>query len=99
MQLDSTPTAKKEPVMKNRAYAVVLAAVVALMAASGALAKAPSTHANVKLAQHSLVRANVRQAQHSLVRANVRQAQHSLVRANQKASYGSIDRRWARGIF
>ena len=58
MQLDPTPTAKKEPVMKKRAYAVVLAAVVALMAASGASAKAPAAHANVKLAKHSLVKLN-----------------------------------------
>lgn len=68
-------TVEKEPVMKNRAYAVVLAAVVALLAASGASAKAPSMHANVKLAKHSLVK------------------------QNQRASYRSIDRRWARGIF
>ena len=31
MKFSSRPTAKKEPVMKNRAYAVVLAAVVALL--------------------------------------------------------------------
>jgi hypothetical protein len=61
--------------MKNRAYAVVLAAVVALLAASGASAKAASVHPNVK------------------------QAQHSYVKQNQRASYRSIDRRWARGIF
>ena len=87
MQLGFKPTAKKEHTMKNRAYAVVLAAVVALMAASGAFAKAPAAHANVRLAQHSLVR------------ANVRLAVHSLVTQNQKASSRSIDRRWARGIF
>jgi len=51
----NTP-AKKEPAMKNRAYAVILAAVVALMAASGASAKATSVHSNVRLAQHSLVK-------------------------------------------
>jgi hypothetical protein len=74
-QVDMEATAKKEPVMKNRAYAVVLAAVVALMAASGASAKATSVHANVKLAKHSLVK------------------------QQKAASYRSIDRRWARGIF
>ena len=61
-------TAKKEPVMKNRAYAVVLAAVVALMAASGASAKAPSQHANVKQAKHSLVKQNQRAAYRSIDR-------------------------------
>ena len=42
--------------MKNRAYAVVLAAVVALLAASGASAKATSVHANVKQAKHMFVK-------------------------------------------
>jgi hypothetical protein len=61
--------------MKNRAYAVILAAVVCLMAASGASAKATSVNANVRLAKHSLVT------------------------QTQRASYRSIDRRWARGLF
>ena len=55
---DFNPSAPKEPTMKNRAYAVVLAAVVALLAASGASAKAPSAHANVKQAKHSLAKQN-----------------------------------------
>jgi hypothetical protein len=42
--------------MKNRTYAVILAAVVALMAASGASAKASYVHSNVKQAKHSLVK-------------------------------------------
>ncbi len=54
--------------MKNRAYAVVLAAVVALLAASGASAKAPSAHANVKLATHSLVKANQKASHRSIDR-------------------------------
>ena len=41
---------------EDRAYAVVLAAVVALMAASGASAKSPAAHANVRLAHHSYVK-------------------------------------------
>jgi hypothetical protein len=42
--------------MKNRAYAVILAAAVALMAASGASARATYVHQNVKPASHSLVK-------------------------------------------
>ena len=42
--------------MKNHAYAVILAAVVALMAASGASARASYVHSNVKQAKHSLVK-------------------------------------------
>ncbi|HEY8646630.1 MAG TPA: hypothetical protein VIL77_12190 [Gaiellaceae bacterium] len=42
--------------MQNRAYAVILAALVALMAASGASAKVSYVHANVKQAKHSLVK-------------------------------------------
>ena len=41
--------------MKKRAYLVVLAALVALMAASGASAKRMLVHANVTQAHHSLV--------------------------------------------
>jgi len=80
---DFTTPAKKEPTMKNRAYAVILTALVALMAASGASAKAPSVRSNVRLAQHS----------------NVRLAQHSLVKQGHTAAYRSIDRRAARGLF
>jgi hypothetical protein len=68
-------TREKEPTMKNHAYAAILAAVVALMAASGASARASYVHSNVK------------------------QAKHSLVKQTQHASYRSIDRRWARGLF
>jgi len=68
-------TREKEPTMKNHAYAVILAAVVALMAASGASARASYVHSDVK------------------------QAKHSLVKQTQHASYRSIDRRWARGLF
>ena len=42
--------------MQNRAYAVILAAAVALMAASGASAKTTAVHANVKQARHMLVK-------------------------------------------
>jgi hypothetical protein len=42
--------------MKNRAYAVILAAVVALMAASGASARHAYVQANVKQARHMLVK-------------------------------------------
>jgi hypothetical protein len=42
--------------MKNRAYAVILAAAVALMAASGASARAAYVHQNVKPASHGLVK-------------------------------------------
>ena len=42
--------------MKNRAYAVILAAVVALMAASGASARAAYVHSNAKQARHMLVK-------------------------------------------
>jgi hypothetical protein len=42
--------------LKNHAYAVILAAVVALMAASGASARASYVHSNVKQAKHGLVK-------------------------------------------
>ena len=58
MNADFNLAVTKEPAMKNRAYAVVLAAVVALLAASGASAKAPAAHATVKFAKHSLVKAD-----------------------------------------
>jgi len=54
--------------MKNRAYAVVLAAVVALLAASGASAKAPAAHANARLAQHGYVKQNQRASYRSIDR-------------------------------
>jgi hypothetical protein len=54
--------------MKNRAYAVLLAAVVALMAASGASARATAVHANVKLAKVSLVKQNQKAAYKSIDR-------------------------------
>ena len=54
--------------MKNRAYAVVLAAVVALMAASGASAKAAYAHANLKPASHGLVKLNQRASYKSIDR-------------------------------
>jgi hypothetical protein len=55
-QVDITTPAKKEPTMKNSAYAIILAAVIALLAASGASAKASYVHANVHQAKHSLVK-------------------------------------------
>jgi len=54
--------------MKNRAYAVILAAVVALMAASGASAKASYIHANVHQAKHSLVKQTQKAAYRSIDR-------------------------------
>lgn len=42
--------------MKNSAYAIILAAVIALLAASGASAKASYVRANVHQAKHSLVK-------------------------------------------
>ena len=39
--------------MKNRAYIVILAALVALMAASGASAQRAASHANYRQAVHS----------------------------------------------
>jgi hypothetical protein len=50
---EASRAATKEPDMKNRAYAVILAAAVALMAASGASARAAYVHTNVKPASHS----------------------------------------------
>ena len=55
MKSGSTPP-MKEHTVKNRAYAVILAAVVALMAASGASAKASNVHSNQKQAKVSLVK-------------------------------------------
>jgi hypothetical protein len=54
--------------MKNRAYAVALAAVVALMAASGASAKATSVHANVKQAKRMLVQPAHKAVNHKIDR-------------------------------
>ena len=42
--------------MKTRLSIIVLAVAVALMAASGASAKRMHSHANVRVAQHSLVK-------------------------------------------
>lgn len=58
MEVGFTPTAMKEPTVKNRAYAVVLAAVVALLAASGASAKATAVHQDMKVAKLSLAKPN-----------------------------------------
>ncbi len=54
--------------MQNRAYAVILAAVVALMAASGASAKTSYHHANVRQAKHSLVKAQYKRIDRRMVR-------------------------------
>jgi hypothetical protein len=56
MTFSTTRPAKKEHTMKKRAYLVVLAVLVALMAASGASAKRMLVRANVKQAHHSLVK-------------------------------------------
>jgi hypothetical protein len=66
--VDITTPAKKEPIMKNRAYALILTALVALMAASSASAKASYRHANVKQAKHSLVKADYRKIDRRAVR-------------------------------
>jgi hypothetical protein len=50
----------KEPVMKKRAYIVILAALVALMAASGASARRTHSHSNVQKAVHALKKADKR---------------------------------------
>lgn len=46
--------------MKKRAYAVILAVLVALMAASGASAHRKYSHSNVKKAVHALTKADKR---------------------------------------
>jgi hypothetical protein len=53
----------KEPTMKKRAYIVILAALVALMAASGASAQRAHAHSNAKQARHSLVKQTQKQTQ------------------------------------
>jgi hypothetical protein len=68
MHADFTPASKKEPVMKNRAYAVILAALVALLAASGASAKVAYVHANAKVAKHSLVKTSYKKIDRRMVR-------------------------------
>ena len=55
-QVDISP-AKKEPTVKNRAYSVSLAVLVALMAASGASAKSASVHAAKQADRYSASRA------------------------------------------
>jgi hypothetical protein len=52
--------------MKNRSYAVILAAVVALMAASGASARATSVHASAKQAKVSYVKPSQKAAYKSI---------------------------------
>jgi hypothetical protein len=54
--------------MKNRAYAVTLAAVIALMAASGASAKASYVHSDQRLAKVSLVKQNQKASLRSIDR-------------------------------
>ena len=54
--------------MKNRAYSVILAALVALMAASGASAQHKYSHNNVKKAVHALKKADKRTDKHALRR-------------------------------
>jgi hypothetical protein len=68
MHADFNPAANKEPVMKNRAYAVILAALVALLAASGASAKVAYVHANAKVAKHSLVKTSYKKIDRRMVR-------------------------------
>ena len=54
--------------MQKRAYIVVLAALIALMAASGASAQRKYSHANVKKAVHALKKADQRTDRHILRR-------------------------------
>ena len=60
--------ANKEPIVKKRAYIVILAALVALMAASGASAHRQYSHSNVKKAVHALKKADQRTDRHILRR-------------------------------
>ena len=55
-RVDIRPAKHKEPTMRTRAYAVILAALVALMAAAGASAKAQNVHAKKQQLRHSLVK-------------------------------------------
>jgi hypothetical protein len=68
-------TAKKETTVKIRAYSIVLAALVALTAASGASAKLASAKTpNVKVAKRCLVEQSQKAAQKAAYRSIDRRA-------------------------